>query len=60
MIARSNNDSKVYQTLYPLVNGCARHATFRSYIFKRNTGVLRNDFQNLPVKIIYFFHDINT
>ena len=53
MIARADDDAQVDQALYALVDGCARNATFRSYILERDACILGYDFQNLTVKIIY-------
>ena len=57
VITRTYNDTEINQTLHTLVDGSTRYAAFGSYILERNTGVLGNDFQNLPVKIVYFFHN---
>ena len=56
MEARANDYAHVDKPLYSLVDGSPAHSAFCCHILERQSGIGRDDAQNLFVKTIYLFH----
>ena len=49
MIAGTDDDAQVDQSLHALMDGCTRNSAFGCYVFERDTGILGNNLQDAAV-----------
>ena len=56
MITGTGDDTIVKHLLYTLMHGGTTDTALLRHIAERNTGILGNDFQNLTIQFVNFFH----
>ena len=59
IVARTRDDTDVNESLYALMNGSTRDATFGGDVFERDACIAGDDFENLLVQTVDLFHKRN-